>query len=449
VRAWGRVVCACLPLALVVGCARESGPPNLVLITLDTTRRDHLSAYGYERLTSPNLARFAEQGVRFDLAYSASATTSPSHATLFTSLHPLSHGVVKNGLVLGPAQVTLAERLHERGYSTGAVVSSAVLAARLGWSQGFDSWQDSFDPSRASVRRSGGTSDEGFDARADETTERAIEWLDHQRAPGRPFFLFVHYFDPHSPYDPPAEFAERLPPIGTDRLSQQIALYDAEIAYTDEQLARLLAALDRLGLEDDTLVAITADHGEGLMQHGHAEHGVHIYEEQVRVPLLLRWPGRLPAGRVIEAPVPSIDVAPTLLELLGAAPGPDAGLQGQSLVPLLDGRGEVNGERPIFLFRRHYEPGQERGIAVNGVKHGIRLGDWKYIVGPEEGTRELFNLARDPRERENLIEAEPERASELAARLDRRLAGSARPLVAPDAISPEERERLRALGYVE
>jgi arylsulfatase A-like enzyme len=448
-----RVVCACVLLALAFACARESGPPNLILISLDTLRRDHSSVYGYERETTPSLERFAEQGVRFALAYAPTSTTGPSHATLFTSLYPITHRVVKNGRVLVPAHVTLAERLRERGWATAGVVSSYVLDARFGWAQGFDVWDDDFDAATATVRNESweGVEVEVFDRTADATTQHALAWLDGPREHDRPFFLFVHYFDPHSPWVPPAELARRFPPAAapTGGLRVLKARYDAEIAFADQQIGALLDALEERGLAENTLVAITADHGEGLMQHGHLLHGAQIYEEQVRVPLLLRWPGRLPAGRVIEGAVSLIDLAPTLLELAGVPPAANGAMQGRSLVPVLEARERIDPLLPIFLFRQHYEHGFDSGTPVAGEQYGVRLGDWKLILGPEEGTRQLFDVARDPRERSDRAAEEPSLVAELERRIAAWRAEYTRAETAPDAISPEDLERLRALGYVE
>jgi arylsulfatase A-like enzyme len=439
-------------LALALACGRESGAPNLLLVSLDTVRRDHTSVYGYERETTPRLERFAEEGVRFELAYAPSATTGPTHATLFTSLHPITHGVVKNARVLKPGLVTLAERLGEAGFATGGIVSSYVLAARFGYAQGFASWDDRFDPATATVRNQSweGAPVEVFDRTADVTTARALAWLDEARPRERPFFLFVHYFDPHAPWVPPLEHARRFPPADGpgESLRALVARYDAEIAFTDEQVGVLLDGLEARGLARDTLVAITADHGEGLMQHGLLMHGAQIHEEQVRVPLLLRWPGRLPAGRVIEGPVALIDLAPTLLELAGVPPDPALEAQGRSLVPVLEGREAVDATRPIFLFRQHYERGFDSGVPVAGMQYGVRVGDWKLILGPEEGTRLLFDVARDPTERRDLAAEEPERAAALEAEI-RALRLEHTRDAAPAAISEEDVERLRALGYVE
>ena len=448
-----RLVCACAPLAFALACARESGPPNLVLISLDTLRRDHSSAYGYERETTPNLERFAEQGVRFALAYAPTSTTGPTHATLFTSLHPITHRVVKNGRVLVPAQVTLAERLRDRGWDTAGVVSSYVLDARFGWDQGFAVWDDDFDPATATVRNEAweGAEVEVFDRTADATTERALAWLDGPREHDRPFFLFVHYFDPHAPWVPPVGFARRFPPADapTGGLPVLRARYDAEIAFADQQIGALLDALEERGLAENSLVAITADHGEGLMQHGHLLHGAQIYEEQVRVPLLLRWPGRLPAGRVIEGAVSLIDLAPTLLELAGVTPAPDEPMQGESLVRVIEGKESIDPARPIFLFRQLYQRGFDSGTPVAGEQYGIRVGDWKLILAPDEGTRQLFDVARDPRERRDRNADEPALAAELEQKIAAWRAQHTRGTTAPDAISEADLERLRALGYVE
>ena len=394
--------------------------------------------YGYERETTPNLERVAAEGVRFELAYAPSSTTAPSHATFFTSLHPITHRVTRNGRVLLPAHQTLAERLRERGWTTAGFVSTYVLNGRFGFGQGFEVWDDEFDPATVAQGR-----------RGDANTRRVLDWLERGRDDQRPFFLFVHYFDPHWPYAPPPEFAGRFPlaPGPGAELRAQVARYDAEIAFTDQQIGELLAGLDRLGLANATVVAITADHGEGLMQHGLLGHGVQIYEEQVRVPLLLRWPGHLPAGRVVEGAVSLIDLAPTLLELAGVAPSGEA-MQGRSLVPVLLGSERVDPTRAIFLYRREYEPGREEGLTVAGEKFGVRLGDFKLVLGPEEGTRELFDLQHDPQEREELTAAEPVRAAELEKRIADWLAENRRDVTAPDPTSHEDLERLRALGYV-
>lgn len=430
-------------MSLALACVRQSGPPNLVLISLDTTRRDHGSVYGYGRETTPNLERLAREGVLFALAYAPAPTTGPSHATLFTSLHPITHRVVKNGRVLVSGHQTLAERLRERGWTTAGVVSSYVLDARFGWDQGFELWDDDFERATATTMVPSGEGVEVFDRTADATTRRALTWLESERDASRPFFLFVHYMDPHEPWVAPPEFVQRFrtSEVSADGVSGLIARYDAEIAFTDHQIGELLAGLERLGLAADTIVAVSADHGEGLLQHGELHHGTQLYEEQMRVPLLLRWPRGLPSGRVIDGAVSLIDLTPTLLDLAGVAPGAGDGMQGRSLVPVIEGREAIDRTRPIFLFR-------PSNTEIPGEQYAVRQGDWKLIRGPGEGRRELFDLSQDPREREDRAGAEPARADALEQHIAAWLREHERPDPAPGAVSPEDLERLRALGYV-
>jgi arylsulfatase A-like enzyme len=431
---------------------REAAPdsrPSLLLVTLDTTRFDHTSLAGYRRDTTPRLTALASEGASFELAYAPTSTTGPTHATLFTGLSPLRHGVLKNGVPMGPALETLAERLSALGWRTGAFVSSFVVSRRFGFDQGFDAFDDRFERATSTYTEAfweGQAIRDAFDRRGNATTDRAIEWLEANAGHG-PLFAWVHYFDPHAPYVPPEGFAGRFEPAdGDTRLAREVARYDEEIAFADAELGRLLDALERLGLASRTLVAVTADHGEGLMDHGHMEHGVHIYEEQVRVPLVLRWPRRIAPARFGE-PVELSDLRPTVEALLGLGDG--ASFEGRSLADALSGGAALEPERPIHLYRRHFA-GEQRGETfVRGEKFGVRIGRWKLIDGPEEGTRELFDLAVDPGERANLIEAEPQVAADLAARLAAWRAERTGEAGAPLHVTPEERERLRALGYTE
>ncbi len=427
---------------LALGCGREQ-PPNLLLVSLDTTRGDHLSAYGYERRTTPNLERLAAEGVRFAEAYAPAPTTGPSHATLFTALAPITHRVVKNGRQLKPSLETLAERLAAAGWETAGFVSSYVLDARFGWDQGFGHWDDDFDVSTATTMVPAESGAEAFDRRATETTRRTLAWLDGDWKRERPFFLFVHYMDPHEPWVAPPQFVQRLrtPDLPADGISGMVARYDAEIAFVDHQLGVLLRALEKQGLAENTLVAVTADHGEGLLDHGELNHGTQLYEEQMRVPLLLRWPRGLPAGLVVEGPVSLVDLAPTLLDLAGVEVAGGAPMQGQSLRPRIEGQAPSDEDAPVFLFRPD-------NTEVPGEQYAVRVGSWKLIVGPGDGARELFDLAADPEERNDLAAQETERVEALDARIREWLRAHQRGDVVPDAVSQEDLERLRALGYV-
>lgn len=434
--------------------------PDIVLISMDTTRADHLSAYGYDRPTSSRLAALATEGTRLQTAYSPSATTGPSHASLFTGLPPMAHGVRKNGHVLDPAYETLAERLAERGYETGAIVSSYVLSRRFGYDQGFAAFDDDFSQARTPE---GTTLWEGeeivgrFYGEAEDTTDRALRWLAGRESPEKPFFLFVHYFDPHDPYAPPPDY---LPPFSPGRkealkLNRAVFLYDTLLSLTDREIGRLLDGIEAKGRGQDPLVVVTADHGEGLMSHGHMYHGVHVYEEAVRVPLIVRWPGHVAAGRVVETPAAVVDLAPTILSLIGDGQGDPFGGAGFASLLLAGSEPAADGDSPIFLYRRHYsrsnysgdeELGEEQSAV--GEKFAVRLGSWKLIEGPEEGTLELFDLERDPREQVNLAGEEPARVAAL-----RQLIADWRARYGTDrgiAPLPEiDRARLRALGYVE
>ena len=442
---------------VALGCAREPGRPDILLVTIDTLRADHCSAYGYGRPTTPRLDALAGAGVLFETAYAPMATTAPAHATMFTGLLPLWHGLVKNGYVLAPGHRRIAAALAEGGYRTGAVVGSFALDHRFGLATGFASYDDRFsgrDPSMTTPSWEGHAVGGGaFDRRADETRERAVEWLrangylDPGPARGRPpFFLWVHFFDPHRPYDPPAAHRELFPPAGRDPLDAEIAAYDGEIHYADAQLGLLLDALRDAGRLERTLTMVTADHGEGLMQHGHMEHGLHIYEEAVRVPFVVHWPAAL-AARRLDGPVQLADVGPTLAAVAGLswteAPG-----QGRSLSDVLRGRADPDGRREVFLQRRRYDAPLASGRVVKGQQYALRAGPWKYIESREEGTYELYDLGGDPREQTNLLSAAPAEASSLPGRLARFVRSAPAPAAQP-AVGEEEARKLRALGYVQ
>lgn len=437
-------------LALFASCTREQHT-NVLLITIDTLRNDHCSVSGYARRTTPRLEALAREGARLALAYAPCATTGPSHASMFTSLYPITHGLVKNGSNLDPKFPTLAGTLRQRGYATAAVVSSFVLDSKFGYDHGFETYDDRFAVEGSTTHQERFEGHEvvgGFDQRADVATRKAVGALGELARARRPFFLFVHYFDPHSPYAPPPGWAGRFASrdTATDELAATIERYDEEIAFADHEIGRLLDALRDLGLEHDTLVVLAGDHGEGLMQHGHMEHGVHIYEEAVRVPLMFRLPGRIAAGRVLSEPVELLDVFPTVLQLTGAEPM--SGLQGRSLADALAGRAALDPRRAIHLHRRHYVPGMLGNIPVAGEKFGLRLGPWKYIEGEEEGTRELFNLDDDPGERVNRFDSSPDVAERLRTSLQAWKDAFDRNRM-PGSVSPEDRERLRALGYTD
>jgi arylsulfatase A-like enzyme len=349
----------------------------------------------------------------------------------------------------------LAEALRDGGYRTGAVVSSFVLDRRFGLDRGFAGYDDRFsgrDPSLTTKKWKRIHVDQPFDRRADETRARAVGWLrEHgylrrERPAGQPpFFLWVHFFDPHDPYDPPDAHRARFPPLGPAALDAQVAAYDAEVHFTDEQLGALTGALAVEGALDRTLTVVTADHGEGLMQHGHMVHGLHLYEEAVRVPLVVHWPDGIPPRRV-GRPVQLADVAPTLAELAGVAWQERPG-QGQSLAGVMAGWEELDPSREVFLQRRQYERRAEGRRPVKGQKYALRSGRWKYIESREEGTFELYDLERDPGERTNLLPSAPPDAAAFPARMRRWV--DAAPAQAQVPVDEETARKLRSLGYVQ
>ncbi|MEE8476152.1 MAG: sulfatase [Myxococcota bacterium] len=450
--------------------------PNLLLISIDTLRRDHCSVYAYDHDTTPHLRKIAERGARFDLAYAPAPSTAPTHASILTGLYPPSHGLIRNGVELSASNRTLAEILAAAGYQTAAVVSSFVLDAQFGFDQGFAHYDDDFAASESAVQfdtwEGHAVPSTGFDRPANAATRQAMRWLWEKRDPQRPFFLFVHYFDPHAPYRAPPPYDRRFPspgpepgagPPGSFEFGEAVRNYDGEIAFTDHEIGRLLEALEHLGLADDTLLVVTADHGEGLMDHGHMAHGLSLHEELVRVPLLLRWPGKILPGRSYTEPVELVDIAPTVVELLDLPTGTPAAnqlqasglqasrFQGRSLAAWLRGKGSPEAKppvRPVFLFRRHFAADFVEGIRVKGALSGIRLGKWKLIEATDPPRRELYDLESDPRERVNRLHDQPEVAARLADALATHRRGQPSTGTAP-TLPDRVRRALRALGYTE
>jgi len=410
-----------LAAVLALGCrSDESERWSLLLVTLDTTRADHLGSYGYAHVDTPTLDGWAAQGVRFERCITPVPLTLPSHASLLTGLLPPSHGVHVNGDAALPSEaVTLAERLRDAGYATGAVIGAFVLDARFGLAQGFEKYDDDLSqgaqPSRYGYLQR--------DAKA--VTDAALAFV--RRAP-RPFFLWVHYFDPHAPYAAPSDKSHR---------GRSGTPYDAEISYVDSQLARLAQYLEKSGAAAHTLVVATADHGEGLWEHGELSHGLFVYESTLRVPLIVRFPDRRAAGTHVPQPVSLVDVAPSLLAWLGL-PAPD-GLDGRVL-PLADAPSAE--ERALYF--ENEGPAQIFGWSR---LWGIASGDWKLVRAPRP---ELFDLRGDPYEMRDRFAEQRERAQALLELSDRTHAEllARRPLPREGvSLTAEDERRLRALGY--
>ncbi len=438
------------------GCAPER-PANLLLVSVDTLRADALGAYGGP-VPTPTLDGLAASGLLFEAAIASAPETAPSHASLFTGLPVQAHGVTQNGGSLPAGRRTLAESFREGGFATAAFVSSFVLDPRFGWSRGFEIYDARFPRSGETIHHRIGFAArhrlQGYDRRAAATRRAALAWL--AEAP-EPFFLFVHLFDPHAPYQAPPEWLGRVPVPWARRaavrrapglrdqpglrrlhpatLAEMLRHYQAEVLVVDEEIGSLLEALEDSGRRARTLVVVTADHGEGLGQHRMLDHSPNLYEEQIRVPLLMQGPG-LAEGRRVDALVGLEDLAATLCELLGVP----SRVAGQSFAGLL--RGGASPRKAVIGRRRLYP---EAYAGTRGVKHFVRDSRWKYIRASHEPD-ELYDLSADPRERRDLLEREPEQAARLAALLDEHL--RRHPLREGAAeLGEEERRGLEALGY--
>jgi choline-sulfatase len=415
-----------LALACLLACCADGvpeAPPNVLLISIDTLRADRLGCYGATAVETPALDALAKRGVRFENAFTPVPLTLPAHWTLHTGVEPWHHGVVDNGMTpAGAPAATLAERLSAAGYETAAFVASFVLHSTFGLDRGFALYDDG-PAADAALDQLGHAT-----APADERVGRALRWLQKSRAggapPARPFFLWLHLFDPHAPYQPPSDFRARY----ADRP------YDGEVAFVDTQIARLMAGLERLGEAERTLIVVTADHGEGLGEHGERTHGLLLYDGTLRVPLIFRLPQGRRAGQVRPDAATLADVAPTVLALAGLATEPAA-----------DGRDLFgkDGREPRLLGAIAESPRRRFSWAS---LIALRDAEWKYIGGPRP---ELYHYAEDRREERDLLAAETQRGDELArgARAIERALGSD---VASHTAEPnaEERAALAALGYV-
>jgi arylsulfatase A-like enzyme/Flp pilus assembly protein TadD len=420
VRATAKVAAALLISCALAGCNRvllAPARPNVLLVTIDTLRADHVGAYGAGFAETPTLDALAAEGTRFSRAFASSPLTLPSHAALLTGRQPHQIGVRHNGMyTLAPAEESLPERLRDAGWATGAFVGAWVLAARFGLDQGFDRYDDA---TSAGLAAPGGYAER----RADAVSDAALAWL--ESAP-RPFFLWAHYYDPHASYRPPAPYAERF--AGR--------LYDGEIAWVDAQLGRLVAALRARGELDRTLVVVTSDHGESLGEHDELTHGYTLHDAVLRVPLVLRGPG-VPAGRVVDPLVRSVDVAPTVLAWLGQ--DGLAATAGHDLRPLWQGADPAERVAYSETLATELELGWSPLFS-------IRTRRFRYVQAPRP---ELYDLESDPAERENLLEGgartHAAEASALAALLGTTLAESVE--ASPASLEPEALDRLHALGY--
>lgn len=392
---------------------------NLVLVTIDTMRYDRMGCSGDSKIDTPNLDNLARSGVLFENAVTDVPLTLPSHASIFTGLYPMQTKVRDTGeFVLGPLHPTLATILRRRGWDTAAFVGSSVLNRHTGFDQGFSVYDDKM-PKVASGMLAG----DYTSRRAATVVNHAIRWLDSSAH--NPFFLWVHVFDVHSPYNPPSPFREKY----------RGRLYDGDIAYVDQQLGRLFAAVAKRSPAGQTLIAVLSDHGEGLGQHGEYNHGVFLYDSTLRIVFLLAGPG-VPVGLRVKQQARTVDLLPTVLALMGI-PAPD-GLAGTSLTPAFSGK-DVSTQ---YAYMETLYPKINMGWAE---LRGIRTNHWKYIRAPHP---ELYDLVQDPGETHNIARSHFAEVQQLEGRLNALIGSHRVEKVQTRMVDPLTMEQLMSLGYV-
>lgn len=512
------VAAACILAASLLIFARHVASPrkadgyNVVLISIDTCRADFLGAYGNSAISTPNLDSLARKGVVLDHYYSVINTTLPSHASLFTGLYPRNHGVARNAMRLHSRNLTLAEYLKSQGYHTAAFVGSFALASVFGLNQGFDKYEESFigDPSRfigsqIELKTREGKTMETLEPdtktgditrRAEEVNKAFFEWLGH-RSQGK-FFAFIHYYDPHFPYYPPEQwYKKHLPkiPEGTPLteparaasypqfrsaigmvenfrpgslgsiefspvVQAMLLLYTSEIEYADHAVGQVLQELNEAGLADSTVVVVTSDHGENLIEHqkfnSFFRHGTLTYETEIHVPFFISCPGVLPQNRRLEKIYSEIDVYPTILQLLNLKqPG---AVDGISFYEDLFREKKISEQR--FLFAEASQPRviglETRQVAWpnNGNSASLRYGEYKYMDVPWKKYEAVFHIPEDDLEEQNVLGAlkiqSPDKISRFRSLLkawrSRVMFGN---IDTTFQLSNEDREKLESLGYVQ
>ncbi len=470
--------------------------PNIVLISIDTLRADHLSCYGYHRRTSPNIDRIAAEGVRFEQAYSNAVWTPPSHASMLSGLYPSQHGVTDN-TTLSKSLPTIAETLLKAGYDTAGFVNNPLVGAMVGLDRGheqfFEMWRGVTSGSRfvrachylyRRLRDAAGVNDHGGLA----TNQKVQQWLQQRTKSDKPFYLFLHHIEPHNPIAAPRPFRYKFvtpdvsAAIDRNKLAKMannplcyftqditltetersylIGLYDGEIAYVDHLLGQLINYLREMNRLDNTLLIVTADHGEHLGEHDFYSHVASLYEPIVRIPVIIRYPELYEPGTVVDGPVQTVDIFPTILQAIGQKHSGPLPLQGTSLAPV-QGRVQIDKERPIiaewegripkFVKSRSLE--QQNGVIQRNAFMSVKLkmvrqGRFKYILS-EDGNEQLYDLRLDAEERCNIADANSEQRRRLRQHLalldnDQEFAAK----VSETEIDADLEARLKGLGYL-
>lgn len=420
---------------------------NVLFVDVDTTRADHIGCYGHPVVKTPHIDRFASQGVRFETCVSSAPLTLVSHATMMTGSYQYVHGARDNGMFsLADPNVTLAEIFKAAGYQTAAEVATVILNPKYGLDQGFEEYgrvEDEVPKGRMmggeDLRLEDTTGPEKIspalaelDRKAADITDHGIEHLRRFKGSDKPFFMWLHYYDPHWPHEAPIEFG-----------NQYLDPYFAEIAYFDEQFGRLISELDQLGMSEETLVIFTSDHGEGRGQHGEYTHSIFLYDTTLLVPLIIRCPGTIPAGLVVKPQVRLVDLAETILEFVGLESLGTPQMQGYSLLPLL---ADPTLKCDLVCYADTISP---KTMYNYSPLRSIRTEDWKYILGPKP---ELYQVADDPLELFNRNKSDTDRAIALRQAMWDLIAESPDPPGGAGGgvitTNPQELEQLRALGYI-
>ena len=401
--------------------------PNVILITMDTTRADHIACYGYPDVKTPNLDALAGRGVLFEQAATSSPLTLPAHCSIMTGMYPTYHGVRVNGnTALSEEQTTIAEVLSARGYQTGAFIGALVLDGRWGLKQGFQHYDDPFDLKKyrhvdlGAIQRPG-----------NQVMDAALSWLEEQKK--NSFFAWIHLYDPHAPYEPPEPYLSEYNPRG------RVGRYDGEIAFMDEQIGRCVSWLEKNGLAKNTIMILIGDHGEGLGSHGEETHGYFIYEYAAHVPFLVVAPFRDLEGKRVSSQVRAVDVYPTIMDL--AKIKSPTKVHGKSLLSMMF---QTKKKEESYAYGESMAPNIQFGWSPLRYLRTVR---YKYIDTPRA---ELYDLTQDAVEQKNLFQQYPDVARKMKSELDRLVAQTSKGAPTPQAanLDKETMERLSALGYI-
>ena len=454
---FGRRTAVLFVCTVPVICFGAAQPPNVVLITVDTLRPDHLSCYGYAWKTSPNIDQLAGEGTRFERAYTTIPLTGPAHMSLFTSRYPQELGVRRNGVAISTDHraATLPQVLHSRGYRTAAFISAWPLTDRL---TRIGKWFGHYDEEL-------GRSYQLFNSSrwAEDVTPRAVAWLKQNLGKGKPVLLWVHYFDPHSPYDFRSDFAD-LERVGSAEpeeiedaeMRERVRNYDTEIAYMDWHLGKLLESIEELGQQNTTLVMLTADHGESLGEHGYVGHGRELFENIVRVPLIVRMPEKVRAGQVVSTPVSLLDVAPTIVDLTLARRPAKLNFSGRTLAGALT-TGEPLPENPVYFAtfpgKKGFAPSWLSRLWVSDEPlpshFGYLEGQRKLIWSPDDLRVTVYDLARDADEMQPQRIRDGSRAYEVSTSRLKSWFERTQSRSGSEAATERDLEVLKTLGYTQ